>query len=77
MSDVVVDTQLERYWQPFNVVLVDLALCQEWAEVMDGADRAGTPVGAPMPGHCVDIGLPLGDAQPHGLPRSFRPDDYY
>ena len=37
--------QLERYLQPFNVVLVDLALCQEWAEVMDGADRAGTPVG--------------------------------
>jgi predicted nucleic acid-binding protein len=45
ISDVVVDTQLERHLRPFNVVLVDLALCQEWAEVMDGADRAGTPVG--------------------------------
>ena len=38
-------TQLDRYLQRFNVVLVDLALCERWAAAMHEADRAGTPIG--------------------------------
>ena len=37
--------QLDHYLQRFNIVLVDLPLCQQWAEVMHEADRAGLPVG--------------------------------
>jgi tRNA(fMet)-specific endonuclease VapC len=38
-------TRLDRYLQRFHMVLVDRALCRKWAEVMDGACRAGQPVG--------------------------------
>ena len=38
-------TRLERYLQRFNVVLVDLPLCHQWAEVMEAANRAGLPIG--------------------------------
>ncbi len=37
--------QLERYLQQYNVVLVDLSLCQKWAEIMESADRAGLSLG--------------------------------
>jgi predicted nucleic acid-binding protein len=36
---------LDRYLQRFNVVLVDLSLCQTWAELIDAADRRGLPIG--------------------------------
>lgn len=35
----------DRYLQRFNLVLVDLPLCQKWAEVMDAAERAGLSIG--------------------------------
>jgi predicted nucleic acid-binding protein len=37
--------QLDRYLQRFAVVLVDLPLCEKWAEVMQAADKAGQPMG--------------------------------
>jgi predicted nucleic acid-binding protein len=37
---------LDRYLQRFNIVLVDLPLCEKWAEAINGADRAGLPISA-------------------------------
>src|SRR5216117_3639809 len=37
--------RLGHYLGRFNIVLVDLPLCQQWAEVMNTADRAGLPIG--------------------------------
>ena len=50
-------TRLERYLQRFHIVLVDVPLCQRWAEVMEAADRAGMPTGVARPEAVTANGL--------------------
>jgi len=38
--------QLDRFLQRFNIVLVDLPLCEKWAEAINGDARAGLPTSA-------------------------------
>lgn len=53
---------LERYLSRFTIYLVDLRLCQHWADVTDSARRAGRPIqtaDAWIAATAVAYGLPL------------------
>lgn len=54
--------KLDGYLQRFSIVLVDLTLCQKWAEAVDGADKAGLPIGvadAWIAATALTLGVPL------------------
>jgi tRNA(fMet)-specific endonuclease VapC len=54
--------KLDRYLQRFSMVLVDLPLCQKWAEAVDAADKAGLPIGvadAWIAATALTLGVPL------------------
>lgn len=66
--------KLDRSLQRYNIVLVDGALCQTWAETMNGADKRGMPMGvadAWIAATALTLGCPLVTHNPtdfHGVP---------
>ena len=54
--------QLDRYLQRFNIMMVDLPLCDQWAEVMDMTHKSGHPMNSAdawIAATCIALGCPV------------------